>query len=113
MSINSNIYALRTKFGYTQDDIANKLGISRQTYIKFEKADSDLDTSQIQQLADFFGVSTDYLLGKTNQRNIPKQDKKLIAFYNGYKDMDSADKKMLDDIFNSIVERNKNKKKGD
>lgn len=56
MSINKNICSLRKNFGYSQDEIASKLGISRQTYIKIENGSGELSTSQIQQLADIFGV---------------------------------------------------------
>ncbi|MCR4880227.1 MAG: DUF4065 domain-containing protein [Bacilli bacterium] len=56
MSINSNISLLRKKYGYTQDEIASKLGITRQTYIRFEKEDGELSTSQVQKIADIFGV---------------------------------------------------------
>ena len=56
MSINENICTIRKSFGYSQDDIANKLDMTRQTYAKFENGNGELTTSQIQALADFFGV---------------------------------------------------------
>lgn len=56
MSINENICMLRKNFGYSQDDVAYKLGMTRQTYSKFENGTGELTTSQIQLLADFFGV---------------------------------------------------------
>ena len=56
MSINENICTIRKSFGYSQDDIANKLDMTRQTYAKFENGSGELTTSQIQALADFFGV---------------------------------------------------------
>ena len=36
MSINDNITSLRKNFGYSQDDVANKLGVSRQTFSKVD-----------------------------------------------------------------------------
>lgn len=56
MSISSNLSLLRKEYGLSQDEIANKLGVSRQTYSKFENGTAELNTSQIQQLADVFGV---------------------------------------------------------
>lgn len=56
MSINKNIFELRKFYGYSQEEIANKLNISRQTFIKFENGTSELTTSQIQELANIFGI---------------------------------------------------------
>lgn len=56
MSISSNIIELRKRAGYSQEEIASKLGVTRQTYCKFENGSADLNTTQIQQLADIYGV---------------------------------------------------------
>ena len=89
MGISENISFLRKKYNYSQDDIANKLGITRQTYAKFENGSGDLSTSQIQQLAEFFGVQVSelyyviqdtskfkqmliYILAKFNAHGLPK-----------------------------------------
>ena len=39
MSVFNNLISLRKKFNYSQQEIADKLGITRQTYIKMEKND--------------------------------------------------------------------------
>lgn len=57
MGISENIVTLRKKYGYSQQEIANKLEISRQTYAKFENGSGDLNTSEIQKVADIFGVT--------------------------------------------------------
>ena len=89
MSIVKNIVMLRKQFNYSQDEIASKLGITRQTYAKFENGSGDLSTSQIQQLADIFGVTVSelyyeiqdtkkfkqmliYILSKFNSHGLPK-----------------------------------------
>ena len=56
MSINDNITSLRKNFGYSQDDVANKLGVSRQTFSKVENGSAELSYSQLKQVADFFGI---------------------------------------------------------
>ena len=53
---------LRKKAGMSQEDLALKLGVSRQSVSKWEGAQSIPDISKIIELSQIFGVSTDYLL---------------------------------------------------
>lgn len=52
----------RKKNGWTQEELAEQLGVSRQAVSKWESAGSVPDLQKILQLANLFGVSTDYLL---------------------------------------------------
>lgn len=56
MSVLENIISLRSKLGYSMEEVAAKLGISRQTYGKIENDESELTTKQLDILAAFFGV---------------------------------------------------------
>ncbi|GIO13577.1 hypothetical protein J19TS2_31320 [Cohnella xylanilytica] len=60
-----NLEKERLDRGWTQEDVANKVGVARSTYANWEsgKREPDLDTSQ--KLADLFEVSLDYLVGRT------------------------------------------------
>ena len=73
MSISTNIFELRKSFGYSQDEIASKLNVSRQTYIKFEKGTCELNASQIEQLANFFGVNISEFYYEVQNKNKFKQ----------------------------------------
>ncbi len=53
---------LRKKSGQTQEELAEKLGVSRQSIAKWEGAQSIPELAKIVKLSDMFGVSTDYLL---------------------------------------------------
>ena len=53
---------LRKKSGWSQEEPAEKLNVSRQAVSKWESAQSVPDMSRIIQLSELFGVSTDYLL---------------------------------------------------
>lgn len=53
---------LRKKSGWTQEDLAEKMGVSRQSVSKWESAQSIPDLEKILRLSQLFGVSTDYLL---------------------------------------------------
>lgn len=62
MILADKIIEERKKNGWTQEDLAQKLGVSRQSVSKWESAGAIPDLKKIIQLADLFGVSTDYLL---------------------------------------------------
>ena len=53
---------LRKKNGWSQEELAEKLNVSRQAVSKWESAQSVPDMSRIIQMSELFGVSTDYLL---------------------------------------------------
>ena len=52
----------RKKNGWSQEDLAEKLSVSRQAISKWESAQATPDLQKIILLAELFGVSTDYLL---------------------------------------------------
>lgn len=52
----------RKKNGWSQEELADKLGVSRQAVSKWESAGSTPDLQRVIQLAQLFDVSTDYLL---------------------------------------------------
>lgn len=62
MILAEKILALRTAQGWSQEELAEKLEVSRQSVSKWESAGSIPDLNKILQLAQLFGVSTDYLL---------------------------------------------------
>ena len=57
---------LRNKSGFTQNEIANKLGVSSQTILNWENGIYEPKINQLIQLADMFNVSVDYLIGRKN-----------------------------------------------
>lgn len=57
---------LRKHRSLTQKEIAAFLGVDRTTYVKYERGDSEPGYETIVKLADFFGVSTDFLLGRSD-----------------------------------------------
>lgn len=57
---------LRIDSGYTQKQIAELLHIKQNTYSQYEIGVLNYPVDVLIQLADFYGVSVDYLLGRTN-----------------------------------------------
>ena len=59
---------LRMEKGITQKELADRLHISRSTIAGYESLGKEPDGEKLCALADFFGVSVDYLLGGTDSR---------------------------------------------
>ena len=57
---------LRKEGKLTQKDIATFLNISQPAYQQFESGKKKMNLETMEKIADFFNVSTDYLLGKTD-----------------------------------------------
>lgn len=62
MILSQKILQLRKKQGWSQEELAEKLGVSRQSVSKWESAVSLPEIDKIMELASVFGVTTDYLL---------------------------------------------------
>ena len=62
MILSEKIIMLRKKYGWSQEELAERLDISRQSVSKWEQAQSIPDLDKIIQLSTFFNVSTDYLI---------------------------------------------------
>ena len=62
MILADKIIENRKKNGWSQEELADKLGVSRQSVSKWEGAQAVPDMKKILQMSEIFGVSTDYLL---------------------------------------------------
>ena len=62
MILADKIINLRKKNAWSQEELAEKLGVSRQSISKYEGAQSIPDMDKILKLSKIFGVTTDYLI---------------------------------------------------
>ena len=62
MILADKIINLRKKNGWSQEELAEKLGVTRQSVSKYEGAQSIPDLDKILKLSEIFGVTTDYLI---------------------------------------------------
>ena len=62
IEIANRLVQLRKKYGYSQEELAEKLGISRQAVSKWEAEQTKPDIDKIKEIAQFFNVIFDYLL---------------------------------------------------
>ena len=58
----NRLYELRKKNGLSQEELADKLGISRQAVSKWERAEASPDTDNLILLAKLYGITLDELL---------------------------------------------------
>lgn len=64
------IEMLRKDLGLSQEDLAIKLNMTQQRISAYEKGKREPDIETIKQFADFFNVSIDYLLGKSDNNSV-------------------------------------------
>lgn len=62
MSLSEKILSLRTQLGLSQEELAEKLAVSRQSVSKWETGQSVPDLDKLIKLADLFGISVDELV---------------------------------------------------
>lgn len=72
----NRIKDLREDRDMRQIDLANATGIDQRTISNYENGKSKPDSDALIRLADFFGVSIDYLVGRINQDFYYSQDKR-------------------------------------
>lgn len=68
--LGENIRRLRQERGLNQEELGRRVGASKQSVSNWENGNIAPSIDLLIRLADFFGVSTDYLLGRQNQRTL-------------------------------------------
>lgn len=72
----NRIRALREEKDLRQSDVAEATGIGQRTLSNYETGKSNPDSFALIKLADYFGVSIDYLVGRTDIDYYSTEDKK-------------------------------------
>ena len=95
MNLAQKLTYLRDKKGCSQEDVADALGVSRQTVSKWELGNAVPDTSKIVDLSSWYNVSTDYLLkDEFDGDGFGEVDRVVIKFMNSARAMNE----MSDDL---------------
>ena len=109
----NKIAELRKKANITQDRFSQIIGVARSTLAMYETDKSEPDFNTLQKIADYFGVTTDYLLGREQpvekqKISVPEKYKDvMVAFQDGAENLTQED---IDDVV-KFIEFLKNKKK--
>lgn len=62
------LHQLRKERGLRQKDMAEFFGMTLRNYQRIDAGEIDISATTLCKLADYFGVSVDYLLGRTGER---------------------------------------------
>lgn len=87
MHIGENIAELRRREGWSQEQLADRLGVTRQSVSKWESGSATPELEKLTALADLFGVSLDHLVRGTEDTAAPelkKQVEELSRYVRGY-----------------------------
>ncbi|MDM8534974.1 helix-turn-helix transcriptional regulator [Clostridiaceae bacterium HSG29] len=95
------INELRKELGLTQNELGKKVGLSGRAIGNYETGHRDPDTETLTKLANYFEVTTDYLLERTNQKYF-KQDE-TIAFHTDKK-LTDKDLKTIRNIIDAYID---------
>ncbi len=86
--VGNKLKELRTNNGYTIAQLCSLVDMNPNTYAKYERDERDVSTDTLSKLADFYKVTTDYLLGRDGetvdpieQLPISMQDKLIVQAY--------------------------------
>lgn len=110
---------LRTAQGISQVEFAKRFDISTGTIGNWEVGNREPDFNTVQKIADYFDVSIDYLLGRSDDPSprqtkakdliVPEELKDVkMAFYGGAEDLTSEDLKIVAALVKTL--QNKNRK---
>ena len=98
--------ALCSQKGISRNKAALEIGLSNATPTKWKNTGATPSGDTLQKIADYFGVTTDYLLGSeppTKSNDI--LDEVDVAFYGDYKELTDDDKETVRDMVRIMRER--------
>lgn len=114
----SRIKQLRENRGLIQEILAAELGITQQMLSKYERDILCIKVDVLMKIAEYFNVTTDYLLGisevKRDLQGQMKMNKTLYTYYDLieiYKDLDEYDQKMVWSIMQTVKKTCEKRKK--
>ena len=108
--IGDTLKQLRTKQGLTSEELCSKIGIKGGSYRNYERNDRKPDYDTLVKLADFYGVTTDYLLGRPDAKeppdpiaSLPTVDEMEKDLFREWLGLDEASRKAFLDVLRKIV----------
>lgn len=103
MSLGSRLRKLRNEKGMTLVDFADRFNIGKSTVSDYENCKRKPDYEMIKKFADFYNVTTDYLLCLTEERNIYNNPKKKL--YTSEELINILDKGLIKDFEETKIKK--------
>lgn len=79
MLIGEKIKELRKNSKITQEQLGNAIGVSKMAISYFEKGKKSPGRESLEKIADYFKVTTDYLLGRSEDPELNEEEDKIIS----------------------------------
>lgn len=79
MLIGEKIKELRKNGKITQVQLGNAIGVSKMAISYFEKGKKSPGRESLEKIADYFGVTTDYLLGRSVDPELNEEEDKIVS----------------------------------
>lgn len=116
MDFRSRLKYLRTRHKLTQEQLGQKINVTKVSISGYESGNRTPDTETLQKIADIFEVSVDYLLGRTDDDSLTgkKEENENLFFFDleGLSEEDiEAVKKHIESLRLMAKQYNKNYKK--
>lgn len=109
MKISEKIKKLRAEKGWSQAQLANKLGVHPQHISRYETGGSSPSAEALAKMAEVFGVSVDYLLDEDSENTGTHRikDKQLQRYFEEVDKLAEEDKNLIKGVIDSVLVRNK------
>ena len=109
MKIHEKIKMLRQKKGWSQTQLANKLGVHSQHISRYEREKSNPSAETLIKFADIFSVSVDFLLNEETENISPYKirDKQLQRYFEEVDQLDEENKNLIKGVIESVLIKHK------
>lgn len=105
MNFAEKLYILRTQQGYSQESLAEKLEVSRQSISKWESNLTLPSTDKLILLSDLFQVSVDFLIRDTIfEQPTNNLDRIIFRFLGSAQEMDNISRALIDIMQDGIID---------
>lgn len=107
MNFAEKLCFLRNQSGYSQEQLAEKMGVSRQAVSKWESGVTLPETEKIILLSDLFDVSIDFLLRNEHMdKSKDDLDRVVFRFLGSAQEMDGISKDLISIMQDGIIDNN-------
>lgn len=116
MTFGERLFQLRNEHGLRQEDIGKIVGVVKSAVSQWESGGRTPDPNTLQRLADYFKVTVDYLLGRTNTKNSSSDnndDPELEALFRDLRELDANDRAIIMAIARERKKQRERKEKED
>lgn len=114
MEFGEKLYSLRTQAQISQIQLAEILGVSRQTVSKWETGNMLPEIDKLIKISDQFHVSTDYLLRENKPEKVSANlDRLVLKFLGSAQDMEAISKELVEVMRDGVIDEKEGKQIND